>query len=372
MNARDVDCVIVGAGIGGALLALLLGRAGNRVLIVEPGDRIATRGADILKPRGIRVLAEHGLLQPLMQRNPLRRNIIDFHHDGSPFFSYDFAQHTGLGYFLITPYAETVGTILEACAELPNIEIRFGRRLVDLEVEESVVTTGTLDDGTRLRARTFVDSTGSGSALSGFVGSVRDVSPLGHTLRAATIPVTPSIMARNRLYFASTGWFAYFYPVTAELARVFVGAPAESGPSVFDNTDIDLVSELRSFVTHSDDALTSLDVRRFAPAPISAFTSKPYHRDNVVLLGGAAFSPHPMTGQGMSYTLEDATLLAEILTGEHDVHELDRLLQDYYRQRSSSHADLVAYGDALAGGYHDRSTYLTAHRPRFHGGDTSW
>ncbi|MFI6334334.1 NAD(P)-binding protein [Streptomyces sp. NPDC050535] len=49
----------VGAGVGGALPALLLGRAGRRVVVVDARPGVSTRGADFLKPRGLRVLAEH-------------------------------------------------------------------------------------------------------------------------------------------------------------------------------------------------------------------------------------------------------------------------------------------------------------------------
>ncbi|MGO4615840.1 FAD-dependent monooxygenase [Nocardia sp. 2YAB30] len=367
--ALDLDYVILGAGVGGALLALLLGRDGHRVLVVEPRLHQATRGAEILKPRSIRMLAEHGLLDRLMCLGALERQIIDFHHDGALLFSYDFAEQTSLGHFLIAPYTDTIGTILSACAELPNIDIRFGRRLLDVHTTDSFLGEGTLDDGTPFRARALIDSSGSASPLREFVGSERDTSSHGHVLRMTTIPVTASVLTRNRLYFSSSGWFAYFYPVTAVSARVFVGVPRELETPVFESGSIDLKAQLGAFVTKSGDALALLETRRFVPAPVSAYSSKPYHRGNVVLLGSAVFSPHPMTGQGMSYTMEDATLLAEILSEARDGRDLDLLLQRRYEPRRATHIELVAYGDALAHAYHDRDEYLSVHRSNLHGGD---
>lgn len=365
----DLDCVILGAGVGGALLALLLGRSGRRVLVIEPGLGVSRRGADILKPRGIRILDEHGLLDKLMTRDTLKRNLIDFYHNGSLLFSYDFTEHTELGYFLTVPYAETVGTILSACGELSNIDIRFGRRMVDVHVANSRVAEVTLDDGTSVRARTFVDSSGSLSPLSDFVAATRKVSRHHHVLWMATVPATPSVLARNRLYFDSSGWFAYFYPVGTELARVFLGVPKTLDVPVLRGNGFDLTTQLAGFVTHSHDMLAQLDPRQFSRAPISVHQSTPYHRSNVILLGSAAFSPHPMTGQGMSYTMEDATVLAEILTEACDSRRSDQLVQQRYQPRSATHAELIAYGDALAGSYHDRAAYLDTHRPHLHGGD---
>ncbi|MFD5628916.1 FAD-dependent oxidoreductase [Streptomyces sp. NPDC127072] len=195
--ASDIDCVIVGAGVGGALPALLLGRSGRRGVVVDARPGVSTRGADFLKPRGLRILAEHGLLDGLRGRGALRGDRIDFFHDGTPLLSFDFAEHTGLGHYLVVPYAETVGAILDACAELPNVDVRFGATVVGVEAEGPTVTEVTLGDGTRLAARTFVDSSGSASPLRETAGPKRDVVTYDHVLRMATVPVPPGADVRN-------------------------------------------------------------------------------------------------------------------------------------------------------------------------------
>ncbi|MGF6884719.1 2-polyprenyl-6-methoxyphenol hydroxylase-like FAD-dependent oxidoreductase [Nocardia sp. GAS34] len=113
----DVDCVIVGAGIGGSLLSLLLGRQGQRVVVVEANPGVPTRGAEFLKPRGIRMLAEHGLLADLRGRGALSRSVIDYYHDGALILSYDFAEHTDLGHFLIVRMPRRSG---RSCRPAPN------------------------------------------------------------------------------------------------------------------------------------------------------------------------------------------------------------------------------------------------------------
>jgi 2-polyprenyl-6-methoxyphenol hydroxylase-like FAD-dependent oxidoreductase len=368
-SPSDVDCVIVGAGIGGSLLALLLGRSGQRVIVVDAKPGVSTRGADFLKPRGLRILAEHGLLDKLRNRGALQRDRIDFYHDGVPLLSYDFSEHTDLGHYLIVPYAETVGTILEACAELSTVDVRFASTVVGVTTEGSTVTDVTLQDGTQLTARAFVDSSGSATPLRDLVGQSRDAVTYNHVLRMTTIPLTPAGDTRNRLYFGSTGWLAYFYPVTATSARVFLGVPREQEAEAFACGSIELRSHLDSFVPGSDDALANLDPSRFEPAPISAYTSKPYHHGNVMLLGSSAFACHPMTGQGMSYTMEDATVLAALLSEARDGGELRRLLDRHYEARHQVHTRLVEYGDGLARSYHDKTAYLRAHHAAMHGGD---
>ena len=145
------------------------------------------------------------------------------------------------------PYGETVGAILSACANLSTVDIRFGSTVTDLTLEGAAVAEAeaVLADGTRLRAPTFVDTSGR-SPLHAFTGSRRDVTTsIGHVLRMATIPVTPAITARNRFYFSSAGWFTYVYPISSAEARVFVGLPRELDAPVFGERGIDLVRRLR-------------------------------------------------------------------------------------------------------------------------------
>ncbi|WP_345403008.1 FAD-dependent oxidoreductase [Nonomuraea salmonea] len=52
MATTSCDVAIVGAGLGGCFLALLLGRRGQRVVVIEQGPSVPSAGADFLKPPG--------------------------------------------------------------------------------------------------------------------------------------------------------------------------------------------------------------------------------------------------------------------------------------------------------------------------------
>src|SRR5690349_10834123 len=64
-----VEVLIAGAGPAGAIAALMLARAGVRVLIVDrakfPRDKIC---GDTLNPGALRILARHGLRQAIDHR----------------------------------------------------------------------------------------------------------------------------------------------------------------------------------------------------------------------------------------------------------------------------------------------------------------
>src|ERR1700685_2395980 len=65
MNPARWDAVVVGAGPGGSIAALVLARAGARVALVDkaalPRDKA---GGDLVGPRGVRVLEELGVSVP--------------------------------------------------------------------------------------------------------------------------------------------------------------------------------------------------------------------------------------------------------------------------------------------------------------------
>ncbi|MFC7586885.1 hypothetical protein ACFQYP_26485 [Nonomuraea antimicrobica] len=92
-----------------------------------------------------------------------------------------------------------------------------------------------------------------------------------------------------------------------------------------------------------------------------------YHRGNAALLGSAAFACHPMTGMGMSYTLRDAEILADVIcAAAGDPELLDRLLQARYEPRGHAHRQLIDYGDSLVATFRDPRAYLAAFRSDLH------
>ena len=66
--APEVDCCIAGAGPAGAVLALLLARAGLRVTLLEKhGDFLRDFRGDTLHPSTLQIMHELGLADELLQ-----------------------------------------------------------------------------------------------------------------------------------------------------------------------------------------------------------------------------------------------------------------------------------------------------------------
>ncbi|MEV0612421.1 FAD-dependent monooxygenase [Nonomuraea sp. NPDC050404] len=366
MATSSCDVAIVGAGLGGCFLALLLGRRGQNVVVIEQGPSIPSAGADFLKPPGLRVLARHGLAD-LVGRHGLRRDIIRYYHDGDPIQECRFPD----GGFLIRPYRELVELIYTSCA-MEGVEFWFDASIADIAVGEGPVGQQVeelmLADGRRLRAGVVIGADGTKSAVRQALGIEQRTMPYERLLmRVATVPLSASVARLNRLYFSSEGWLTYLYPIDRDQARVFVGLPPEDDKEIFQDGIPALLDELKKFVTDSSDAFNSLQPATWQRIKVSSLRVESYHRGNAALLGSAAFACHPMTGMGMSYTLYDAEILADVIcAAAGDPELLDRLLQARYEPRRHAHRQLIDYGDALAATFRDREAYLAAFRPELH------
>jgi 2-polyprenyl-6-methoxyphenol hydroxylase-like FAD-dependent oxidoreductase len=362
MATTSCDVAIVGAGLGGCFLALLLGRRGRRVVVIEQGPSIPSAGADFLKPPGLRVLARHGLAN-LVERHGLRRDIIRYYHDGEPIRECRFPD----GGFLIRPYKELVELIYASCA-MEGVEFWFDADIDDIAGGDDRVEELTLSDGRRLRADVVIGADGTKSAVRQALGIEQVTMPYERLLmRVATVPLTASVAQLNRLYFSSDGWLAYLYPLNRDQARVFVGLPPEDDKEIFQDGIPALIDELKKFVTDSSDAFNALQPAKWQLIKVSSLRVSAYHKGNAALLGSAAFACHPMTGMGMSYTLHDAEILADVISAAAgDAELLDRLLYARYEPRRHAHRQLIDYGDALAATFRDRDAYLAAFRPELH------
>ncbi|KAB8189876.1 NAD(P)-binding protein [Nonomuraea phyllanthi] len=362
MATTSCDVAIVGAGLGGCFLALLLGRRGQRVVVIEQGPSIPSAGADFLKPPGLRVLARHGLAD-FVGRHGLRRDLIRYYHDGDPIQECRFPD----GGFLIRPYQELVELIYTCCA-MEGVEFCFDASIDDITMGEDRVEELALSNGQRLRAGVVIGADGTKSAVRRALAIEQRTMPYERLLmRVATVPLTASIAQLNRLYFSSEGWLAYFYPINAEQARVFVGLPPEDDKEIFQDGIPALLDELKKFVTDSSDAFDSLQPAAWQRIKVSSLRVEAYHKGNAALLGSAAFACHPMTGMGMSYTLHDAEILADVICAAGGDDELlDRLLSARYEPRREAHRALIDYGDALAATFRDRDAYLAAFRADLH------
>jgi kynurenine 3-monooxygenase len=349
---------IVGAGLGGALMAVFLGRAGHRVKVydrrADPRKGGLGRGRSInlaISTRGLAALERVGLDKKLLEvAVPMRGRMVHAVDSGLTFQPYGHEAHHvihsvsrgGLNRLLV-----------EAAEAMPNVEVRFGQRCVGVELENAKGVFSDIETGTResVAADLLIGADGAFSevrlALQQTDRFEYAQSYLEHGYKELTIPAADGggfRMERNALHIWPRGGFMMialpnvdgsytctcFWPFTGDNSFSAL-ATGEEVRAYFSKTFPDAVPLMPSL--EEDfllNAVGSLVTVRCAPWRF---------KDRVALLGDAAHAVVPFYGQGANAAFEDCIVLDECL--REFSGEVAAAL-DTYERRRKRHADALA------------------------------
>ncbi|EPW8879307.1 FAD-dependent monooxygenase PqsL, partial [Pseudomonas aeruginosa] len=364
MTDNHIDVLINGCGIGGAMLAYLLGRQGHRVVVVEQARRErAINGADLLKPAGIRVVEAAGLLAEVTRRGGRVRHELEVYHDGELLRYFNYSSVDARGYFILMPCESLRRLVLEKIDGEATVEMLFETRIEAVQRDERhAIDQVRLNDGRVLRPRVVVGADGIASYVRRRLLDI-DVErrPYPSPMLVGTFALAPCVAERNRLYVDSQGGLAYFYPIGFDRARLVVSFPREEARELMaDTRGESLRRRLQRFVgDESAEAIAAVTgTSRFKGIPIGYLNLDRYWADNVAMLGDAIHNVHPITGQGMNLAIEDASALADALDlALRDACALEDALAGYQAERFPVNQAIVSYGHALATSLEDRQRF---------------
>jgi kynurenine 3-monooxygenase len=326
---------IIGAGLAGSLLAILLAKRGFRVTVYErrsdPRVSSANGGRSInlaLAARGIRGLQVAGALERVMPLAIPMRGRMVHEHDGSAALQVYGVRPEEVIYSVSR--AELNRVLIDAAAELPNVEFRFQQLCLGLAHEKSVLEFR--DEATgriyHAPAQPSFATDGGGSAvrdslLTREVASVRE-EPLEHDYKELTIPARDGkhVMDPNALHIWPRGGFMLIALPNRDgtfTATLFL---ARTGPDSFELLrsagDVDaffarefpsaraLIPDLtREFLEHPQSSLGTVYTRGW------------HLNGDVLLLGDAAHAIVPFHGQGMNCAFEDCAELMRLMDEHH-------------------------------------------------------
>ncbi len=364
MTRVDADVLIVGGGVAGAVLALALGRKGRRVIVLERAATPALNGADVLKPAGIAVLRSLGLLESVLARGGRKRTSVQIFHDGTRVAELDYRRDLDEGnYFILAPYALVLTSVLEALKELPEVTYLTSQEVTSLQRDGSWVMGMQTSGRGLLRARYYVGADGAMSWVRAQIGIEVQRQTYAQKLYFAKFPAVASVDELNRLYVDSSGALAYFYPVGFDAFRAVLGFEEAEGDRLVSATAEVLQARVRSFASQSQDAVAALtELAGFARIPVARMHAAEYGRGNVALLGDAIHNVHPITGQGMNLSIEDAGELACCLDEalEPGARGSASWLERYRVRRWPINEAVVQYGHGLCSSLKDREQFIAS------------
>jgi len=349
---------IVGAGLGGALMAVFLGRTGHRVKVYErrPDPRKGASGRSrsinlAISTRGLAALERVGLERELLDvAVPMRGRMVHAIDGGLTFQPYGHEAHHVL---YSVSRAGLNRLLVEAAEAMPNVEIHFGQRCVDVDLENAEGLFTGIDTGltSSVPADLLIGADGAFSEIRLAMQETDRFeyaqSFLEHGYKELRIPAAEGggfRMERNALHIWPRGGFMMialpnvdgsytctcFWPFSGENSFSAL-ATRDEVRAYFQRTFPDAVPLMpaleEDFLLN---AVGSLVTVRCAPWR---------YKDRVALLGDAAHAVVPFYGQGANAAFEDCIVLDECLREFSD--DTAEALQMYERRRKR-HADALA------------------------------
>ncbi len=337
-----VDCVAVGAGIGGLAFALSRARFGRSTLVLESAKQLGEVGAGIsLPPNALKLLWRLGLKAELEQHISVPR-----HGEIRRGDSGELLAEVPFGDSLVARYgapfaqihrADLHQLLLQAVEATGLVDIRTNAEVTGCATDSDTATL-TLASGESLSADAVIACDGIRSAVR---TAVFDTAPPHFTRHVAwrcLIPLhqLPSHLRERRSVVSLMDHRQLVhYPVRDMSLMNCVAFVGEMDWSIESWTERGDVDELKTFFNEfRDDAQAILDaVPRNACHRWAIYDREPIQKwveGRVALLGDAAHPMPPYLGQGAAMAIEDAFVLATQLD---DCADVDRAFSRYAMQR---------------------------------------
>ena len=315
---EETDIAVVGAGGGGAVLALALAQKGIKTIVLEqtPGPPQGLRG-EILQPNGQQVLDRLGLLNKLPVSST--RTVHQFHFcrvGGQRLCTIDYRD-------LPPPYNQAVVTlpnvahhaIVDAVEREPSVSLRYRATFTGLLREKGRVVGLTAKQGDQertIKAKVVVGADGAFSKVREALQIQADLYlyPQGYliALLDAAIPMSEA------KYFVGKRTILGLFPAAGDKIYAFYMIKTGS----YDQVKAQGLSALQNAWIAIDPASepifrTLIDWKQTAFLPTGRVRTPTWVVDGAVLIGDAAHAMNPHASQGRMQAMVDAMTLADLL-----------------------------------------------------------
>ncbi|MEU6918453.1 FAD-dependent oxidoreductase [Streptomyces olindensis] len=334
--AGGSPCVLViGGGASGSAVTILLRRAGIAVDLIEAKpDWNATTGSGItLQGNALRVLRELGVWE-------------EVEASGYPFGSLGVTAPDGTVLF-VAEDIRTGGEDLPATLGMqrPRLQqilidavrasgagVRLGTTAVALEQDADGVAVR-FSDGGEGRYDLVIGADGLNSATRAAIGITDKPEPTGMAIWRVAAP-RPETVTRTDLAFGGPAYIAGYCPTSENTLYAYVVEACRDRASIDPSSYAD---EMRRLARAYGGVWREITEHITDPEKVNytwfdrLLVEGSWHRGRVVLIGDAAHCCPPTLAQGAAMSLEDASVLAELLTSGRDWD--GELLQTYHDRR---------------------------------------
>lgn len=312
--------LIAGAGIGGLTAAIALARRGIAVTVAEKRTGFGESGAGIqISPNAGRVLDGLDLVLPIKRASvSVERVAIRRWRDGAALAEVPMITGDATTPFRVLKRADLHMLLLDAARALPNLRLMVGRSLQEVDQSADGVTATLLSDGGQtetVEALAVIGADGLWSRLRELTSDRARPAFTGFEAWRALVPTGGARQAAEVTLHLGAGRHAVHYPVAAgrETNLVIICEAKEAREGWSREGDAQL---LASRISDAAPALRQLAGGAPSWQVWSLFDRSPaaMAQGRIALLGDAAHPVLPFLAQGAALAIEDAAVLARLLT----------------------------------------------------------
>ncbi|WP_019075648.1 FAD-dependent oxidoreductase [Streptomyces hokutonensis] len=327
--------LVIGGGASGNAITILLRRAGIDVDLIEARpDWNATTGSGItLQGNALRVLRELGVWEQVEASGYAFGSLGVTAPDGTVLFVAEDIQTGG------EDLPATLGMqrprlqqILIDAVRASGAGIRLGTSAEILDQDADGVSVR-LSDGTTGRYDLVIGADGVNSTTRAAIGITDKPEPTGMAIWRIAAP-RPASVTRTDLAHGGPAYIAGYCPTSENTIYAYLVEACRDRAAVAPAAYAD---EMRRLAQGYGGAWPEITAHITDPRKVNytwferLLVEGSWHRGRVVLIGDAAHCCPPTLAQGAAMSLEDALVLAELLTSGKDWG--DELFQAYYDRR---------------------------------------
>ncbi|MGH1375775.1 MAG: FAD-dependent monooxygenase [Alphaproteobacteria bacterium] len=337
------DILIIGGGVAGLSLAMLLGKSGVKVHLVEPfppkslsETPISSRTVALMQS-SLNVLRACGLddfCEEYGTKMEVMR-IIDDSISGqdtitSEFDSFDIGQP----YFSMNiPNSVLRARLYEDATALKNITIHEGCSLEDYDVQPSTHVQARLSDESTIETPLIIGADGRSSLVRKIAGIKINKKPYGQSAITCVINHSKSHNNTSTEFHRPGGPFA-LVPMSGNQSSVVWVEPTDKADALL---EIPKDAFEQALQEATNDILGAITLETPPQSwPLCAITAKSLSAPRVALIAEAAHVMSPITAQGLNLSLRDVATLAETIMDAMRVgsdHGSDTTLRRYEGRR---------------------------------------
>jgi len=368
-DSIDFDVIIVGGGMVGASVACLLENTPLRAALVDqaafdahaiPFLQRQTAAADLktdqpnFDPRvsAITAASKNLFTQMGIWAEIEHRRCCGYQHmevwdaDGTGLVHFSAADINQAELGTIVENSLILAALYDKLANSPNIEILAPLAVVSLDILEQVgesVVQLQMDQGRALTAKLIIAADGANSKIRQLANFATKQWDYNHHALVTTVRTASAHQHRALQRFMDTGPLA-FLPLSTDsnssdqhYCSIVWSMLPEKAEAMMVLNDADFRSQLAAAIENKLGEI-EWSAPRFS-FPLRQRHAIDYVQGNIVLVGDAAHSIHPLAGQGVNLGLLDAAALVQQLFGAMEAGRKisDPIILQRYQRRRRGH-----------------------------------